>query len=197
MLLHSSLLRSERPRRYSPSRHPRPTFTTLVHSIMATDDLPGDVSDDSWDTGHAALPMDWIPTAPRTFPQYTRPFEPWSDIARDYPGHLEVVRFQRQREQDRAFMWTRRRSHASCDKAIPREGGLDAIYLRQEGERAYCEGYSGLAPRRYCKETLHRVQRLIESRGLWCSRSAGQRTLGKDGGNGLPGRVRLYIVEIP
>jgi hypothetical protein len=32
--------------------------------------------------------------------------------------------------------------------------------------RPYCEGYSGLVPRRYCKETLLRVQRLIESRGL-------------------------------
>jgi hypothetical protein len=29
-----------------------------------------------------------------------------------------------------------------------------------------CEGYSALVPRRYCKETLLRVQRLIESRGL-------------------------------
>jgi Integrase core domain len=29
-----------------------------------------------------------------------------------------------------------------------------------------CEGYSGLVQRRYCKETLLRVQRLIESRGL-------------------------------
>jgi hypothetical protein len=62
MLLHTSLLRSERPRRDSPSRHPIPTgFTTLVHSLMATDDLPGDVSEDSWDTGHPALPMDGSP----------------------------------------------------------------------------------------------------------------------------------------
>jgi hypothetical protein len=30
-----------------------------------------------------------------------------------------------------------------------------------------CEGYSGLAPRRYCKGTLLRFQRLIESMGLW------------------------------
>jgi hypothetical protein len=30
-----------------------------------------------------------------------------------------------------------------------------------------CEGYSGLVPRRYCKKTLLRVQRLVESRGLW------------------------------
>jgi hypothetical protein len=29
-----------------------------------------------------------------------------------------------------------------------------------------CEGYSGLVPRRYSKETLLRVQMLIESRGL-------------------------------
>jgi hypothetical protein len=29
-----------------------------------------------------------------------------------------------------------------------------------------CEGYSGLVQRRYCKRTLLRVQRLIESRGL-------------------------------
>jgi hypothetical protein len=29
-----------------------------------------------------------------------------------------------------------------------------------------CEGYSGLVPRRYCKDTLPRVQRLIESGGL-------------------------------
>jgi hypothetical protein len=36
-------------------------------------------------------------------------------------------------------MWTRRRLRAPCDKAIPREWGLDAIYLRHEGERAYCE----------------------------------------------------------
>jgi hypothetical protein len=88
MLLHTSLFRSERPRRDSPSRHPRPTFTTMVHSIMATDNLPGDVSDDNWDNGHPALPMDWVPTVPRTFPQYTRPFEPWSDISRDNSGHL-------------------------------------------------------------------------------------------------------------
>jgi hypothetical protein len=32
--------------------------------------------------------------------------------------------------------------------------------------RIYCEGYSGLGPRMYCKETLPRVQRLLESRGL-------------------------------
>jgi hypothetical protein len=32
---------------------------------------------------------------------------------------------------------------------------------------------------------------------LWCSRNAGQRTLGKDGEIGLPGGVRLYIVELP
>jgi hypothetical protein len=31
---------------------------------------------------------------------------------------------------------------------------------------ALCESYSGLVPRRYCKRTLLRVQRLIESRGL-------------------------------
>jgi hypothetical protein len=36
-------------------------------------------------------------------------------------------------------MWTRRRFHAPCDKEIPREWGLHAIYLRHEGERAYCE----------------------------------------------------------
>jgi hypothetical protein len=106
---------------------------------MTTEDLPGDVSDDSWDTGHPALPMNYVPTVPRNFPQYTRPFEPWSDIARDYPGHLEVVRFLRQLEQDRAFMCTRRRSHAPSDKAITREWGLDAIYMRHEGERAYFE----------------------------------------------------------
>jgi hypothetical protein len=99
MLLHTSLLRSERPRRDSPLRHPRTTFTTLVHFLMATNELPGDVSDDSWDTGHPALPMNWVSTVPRTFPQYTRPFEPWSDIARDHPGHLEVVRFLRQRDR--------------------------------------------------------------------------------------------------
>jgi hypothetical protein len=29
-----------------------------------------------------------------------------------------------------------------------------------------CEGYSGLAPRRYCKEDIIRVQRLLESMGL-------------------------------
>jgi hypothetical protein len=27
-----------------------------------------------------------------------------------------------------------------------------------------CEGFSGLAPRRYCKEDIIRVQRLLESR---------------------------------
>jgi hypothetical protein len=32
---------------------------------------------------------------------------------------------------------------------------------------------------------------------VWYSRNAGQRTLGHDGGNGLPGGVRLYIVELP
>jgi hypothetical protein len=31
---------------------------------------------------------------------------------------------------------------------------------------AKCESYSGLVPRRYCKETLPRVQRVIELRGL-------------------------------
>jgi hypothetical protein len=55
---------------------------------MATDDLPGDVSDDSWDAGQPSLPIDWVPTVPQTFPQYTRPFDPWYDIARDYPGNL-------------------------------------------------------------------------------------------------------------
>ena len=54
----------------------------------------------------------------RTFPQYTRPFEPWSDIARNYPGHIEVLRFRRQRDQDRAFFCTRRRSHAPYDKVL-------------------------------------------------------------------------------
>ena len=112
MLLHTSLLRSKRPCRDSPSRDPGLTFTTLVHPLMATNDLPSDVSDDSWDTGQPALPMDWVLTVPRIFPQYTRPFEPWSDIAPNYPDNLEVLRFHSQREQDRAFIWTRQRSHA-------------------------------------------------------------------------------------
>jgi hypothetical protein len=42
------------------------------------------------------------------------------------------------------------------------------------------------------------ARRIRRRRGLaWCSRNAGQRTLGQDGGNGLPGGVRLYIVELP
>jgi hypothetical protein len=120
MLLYTSLLRSERPHRDSPLRYPRITFTTFVHPLMATDDLSGDVSDHSWDTGQPALPMDWFLTVPLTFPQYTRTFEPWTVIARDYPSHVEVLRFQRQHEQDRAFMWTRRHSQYPCDKAITR-----------------------------------------------------------------------------
>jgi hypothetical protein len=36
---------------------------------------------------------------------------------------------------------------------------------RAEAARNY-EGYSGIVPRRYFKETLIRIQRLIESRGL-------------------------------
>jgi hypothetical protein len=43
------------------------------------------------------------------------------------------------------------------------------VEKNQKGLRVkdqYCEGYSGLVPRRYCKETLLRVQRLLESRGL-------------------------------
>jgi hypothetical protein len=35
------------------------------------------------------------------------------------------------------------------------------IYLN-----SLCEGYSGLAQRRYCREALLRVQRLVQSRGL-------------------------------
>jgi hypothetical protein len=88
--------------------------------------------------------MYWVPTVPRKFPLYTRPFKIWSDIARGYPGHLEVHMFQRQREQERAFMWTRRRCSAPCYYAITRERGLDAIHLRHEGERAYFERLQNL-----------------------------------------------------
>jgi hypothetical protein len=125
---------------------------------MATDDLPSYGSDESWDTGHPALLMDRVPKVPRTFPQYTWPFKACSDISRDYPGDLEVIRFQWQREQGRAFMWTCRRSHAPWDKAIPLEWGLDAIYLRHEGERAYCERLDNLqaqtAPPRLAPELI-------------------------------------------
>jgi hypothetical protein len=38
--------------------------------------------------------------------------------------------------------------------------------LKVKGSVSKCEGYSGLAPRRYSKETLLRVQRLKEPRGL-------------------------------
>jgi hypothetical protein len=42
----------------------------------------------------------------------------------------------------------------------------DLAACRRSWHVRWCEGYSGLVPRRYCKETLPIVQRLIESRGL-------------------------------
>jgi hypothetical protein len=65
----------------------------------------------------------------RTFPQY----------AHNHPDHLEVHRFMRQPEVDRAGLWYRRRAHAPCDVRVPPEWGLDALYFRHEVERAYCE----------------------------------------------------------
>jgi hypothetical protein len=52
------------------------------------------------------------------------------------------------------------------DKLLPTPVFPRASPLKQVPEALYCEGYSGLDPRRYCKETLLRVQRLVESRGL-------------------------------
>ena len=45
----------------------------------------------------------------------------------------------RQPEVDRECLWYRRRAHAPCDVRVPPEWGLDALYLRYEVERAYCE----------------------------------------------------------
>ena len=80
----------------------------------------------------------------RQFPQYTRPFASWEEIAQTHPSHLEVHRFMRQPEAERAGLWYRRRAHAPCDVRVPPEWGLDALYLRHEAERAYCERLGNL-----------------------------------------------------
>jgi hypothetical protein len=59
-----------------------------------------------------------LTTGQRKFPQYTRPFDLWEAIARIYPNQLEVHRFMRQPEVDRARLWYRRRAHAPCDVRV-------------------------------------------------------------------------------
>jgi hypothetical protein len=86
-----------------------------------------------------------LATGQRNFPQYTRPFDSWEAIARIYPNHLEVHRFMRQPEVDRASLWYRRRAHAPCDVRMPPEWGLD------------CEGFSGHFPSPYCKGSRTRL----------------------------------------
>jgi hypothetical protein len=75
----------------------------------------------------------------RRFPQYTQPFTPWDEIARNHPQHLEVQRFTRYQGTERSAAWLSRRSHAPCDIAISTSWGLDALYLRHEDEWQYCE----------------------------------------------------------
>jgi hypothetical protein len=41
-------------------------------------------------------------TGERNFPQYTRPFDSWEEIVQTYLNHIEVKRFLRQPEADRA-----------------------------------------------------------------------------------------------
>jgi hypothetical protein len=75
-----------------------------------------------------------LTTVQRKVPQYTRPFDSWEAIARIYPNLLEVHRFMRQPEVDRASLWYQRRAHAPRDVRVPPEWGLDALYLRHETE---------------------------------------------------------------
>jgi Chromo (CHRromatin Organisation MOdifier) domain len=60
--------------------------------------------------------------------------------------------------------WEDEKQLTHCDSALKHyheEAGR-----RSSVKRELCEGYGGLVPRRHCKDTLPRVQRLIESRGL-------------------------------
>jgi len=70
-------------------------------------------------------------------PPGVRPFESWTEIERDYPGHLDVLRFQALPEDLRAGAWLNRRRHAPYDELIPRDLGLDAIHWRMPEERNY------------------------------------------------------------
>jgi Chromo (CHRromatin Organisation MOdifier) domain len=60
--------------------------------------------------------------------------------------------------------WEGEKQSTHCDSALK--------YFHEEAGRRssikgeLCEGYGGLVPRRYCKETLFRVQGLLESRRL-------------------------------
>jgi hypothetical protein len=76
--------------------------------------------------------VDVTMSSKRTFPQYTLPFASWEEIAQNNPDHLEVRRFMRQPEADRANWWYRRCAHAHCDVRVPPEWGLGALYLRHE-----------------------------------------------------------------
>jgi hypothetical protein len=75
----------------------------------------------------------------RRFPQYTQPFAPWDEMARNHPQNLEVQSFERYRDSERAAAWLSRRYHAPCDIAITTYWDLDALYLRHEDEWQYFE----------------------------------------------------------
>ena len=83
---------------------------------------------------------------PRSNSLYRRPFTSWATIVATYPDHLEVRRFLRFPETERAELWRRRRSHAPCDLEIPREWNLDALYYRSPDEQGYCAELKAMTP---------------------------------------------------
>lgn len=83
---------------------------------------------------------------PRSNSLYRRPFTSWATIVATYPDHLEVRRFLRFPETERAELWRRRRSHAPCDLEIPRDWDLDALYYRSPDEQGYCAELKAMTP---------------------------------------------------
>lgn len=83
---------------------------------------------------------------PRSNSPHLRPFTPWASIAATYADHLEVQRFLRFPEAERAEIWRRRRAHAPCDLEIPREWDLDALYFRSPDEQGYCAELKAMIP---------------------------------------------------
>lgn len=79
-------------------------------------------------------------------PVYTRPFEPWIDVQKAFPSHLEVRRVEAFPESERSALWISRRRHTPCDLTVPKDWGLDALYWRAPEEEEYGRQLRDLIP---------------------------------------------------
>jgi hypothetical protein len=78
------------------------------------------------------------------YSRYTQEFKSWDATRAEFPGHLEIRRFDAVPAAERTSLWQARRRHTPCDVELPKEWDLDALYFRAPEEEPYARRLSEL-----------------------------------------------------